>query len=126
MGKRIAAAFLVCALVMSPVSARTLSLQSPAADAQSQAERDFNSMNWLAAGCLLGVIGWFIATMHKPEPPSTSLLGKSPDYVAQYRDAYRERSNKLASSKAMTGCLIGTAAQVGAWLLLFAASESAY
>lgn len=126
MAKQIAAAFLMCVLVVSPISARAMSVQSPASEGQAQAEQDFNGMNWMAAGCLLGVIGWFIATMHKPEPPASVLLGKSPEYVAQYRDAYKERSNKLATGKAMTGCLIATAAQVGFWILVVAASDSTY
>jgi hypothetical protein len=114
---------MVLALLFAPSSVRHLSGQSPVTDAQAQAERDVDSTTWLAAGCLLGVIGWFIATQHKPEPPATALLGKSPDYVAQYRDAYKEQRGKLQSSKAFKGCLVGTAASVLVYVLAFAAAS---
>ncbi len=117
MSKHATAVLLAIMLVWSPLSARSLSAQQATFEAQAQAATDTNTTTWLAAGCLLGVLGWFLATLHKPEPPATALLGKTPQYVAEYRDAYQARAKNIASSRAMTGCLIGT----GAWIVSYVA-----
>ena len=127
MKKRFTAMVLVATMVLTPVSMGQLHAQQAVTDAQVQAEADTKSAKWLAAGCLLGVLGWAIASfMHNPEPPPSALLGKSPEYVAQYRHAYREKAQDVAGKKALVGCLINSGATVLLWVAVFAATESAY
>lgn len=124
MTKRLVALCMVLTLCFVPMTASGAFAQ--VSEAHAQAERDVNGMTWLAAGLFGGVIGWFFATQTNPEPPATALLGKSPDYVAQYRDAYKERSRQIASKQALTGCLIGGAAGVLLVVLSAGAAASAY
>lgn len=126
MTKRVTALALVFAMMLLPTSVRNLSAQSQAAtEAEAQALSDTSSTTWLAVGCLLGAVGWAYAALgHKPEPPASTLLGKSPEYVAQYRDAYKATANRRASKQALTGCLIGTGVYIVAYVAIVAVAAS--
>ncbi len=119
MSKHATAVLLAIMLVWSPLSVRSLSAQQAMSAAEAQAERDTNTTTWIAAGCLLGVLGWFLATLHKPEPPATALLGQTPQYVAEYIDAYQAKAKSIATGRAMTGCLIGTGVYAVSYVVLF-------
>ena len=97
-------------------------------DAERAAENDANKTMWFAMGCLLGPIGWLIAEAGSPAPNASHLVGKSPEYVALYTDAYRSKIKKSRSGATMNGCLIGTGVSTVLYLLLVAAasSESGY
>ena len=59
-------------------------------------------------GCFGGVIGVILAYGVKPSPPATRLLGKSPEYVAFYTQAYAEKAKKLQTNSALGGCCVST------------------
>ena len=99
------------------------SYDNPTADAQNDAMEDVNGTTWFVIGCLLGLIGWLIAYVSQPNPPATRLLGKSSDYVAVYTDAYRQKAKEIQTSKALTGCLIGTLATVLIQVILIASAN---
>ncbi len=112
-------------LLFTPILAQ--SVQTDACmQAQAAADRDINTTLWFGAGCLFGIFGLGAAYVVEPSPSATSLLGKSPEYVAVYTDCYRDGAQKIQQSKAMTGCLVGTGVQVVAWVLLSAATATAY
>jgi hypothetical protein len=75
--------------------------------AEADAAADTSSGGWFAAGCFLGVIGWAAAYVTEPSPPASRLLGKSPEYVAAYTDAYRLKAKNIRASKSLLGCVIG-------------------
>lgn len=122
--RRSVAVLMVLVICFLPISMETPSAQ--VAEAQAQAHTDFNSTQWLAIGCLLGVVGWAVATFAPPSPPASALVGKSPDYVAQYTEAYKKEGTQLQQNKAMVGCLIGTAGEILGYVVLFAAASSTY
>ena len=73
--------------------------------AERDAQGDTSTGLWFLAGCLGGLVGVIIAYGVKPSPPATRLLGKSPEYVAFYTDAYQEKAKKLQSNSAWGGCI---------------------
>jgi hypothetical protein len=80
-------------------------------DAERQAKSDISGGTWFLIGCLIGPIGYLLA-MSEPNPPSTNLLGKSPEYVAAYTDCYRRMGKSIKTKNAMTGCIISVAVEV--------------
>lgn len=100
--------------------------------AGSQAARvNTNGSVWLAIGCLGGIsclggiIGIAIAYVVEPSPPATTLLGKSPEYVAAYTDAYKMTAKSIQTSKAWTGCIVGSLAYIAIAVLAAVADEAA-
>jgi hypothetical protein len=128
------AAVLVYALVLLPISSElwaatgpTLWLQASqdaCAAAKAQAQADVNGATWFAIGCLGGVLGWIIAYVIESNPPATALVGKSPDYVAQYTDCYRIEAKRIRSKHALNGCLAATGLELVLYLLLVVAASS--
>ena len=93
--------------------------------AGSQAARvNTNGTVWLAIGCLGGIIGIAIAYVVEPNPPAMSLLGKSPEYVAAYTDAYKMTAKGIQTGSAWKGCIVGTLAYIALGVLAAAADES--
>ncbi len=85
------------------------SLQAEAiAAAERDAQNDINKGLWFLGGCFGGVIGVIIAYDVEPSPPATRLLGKSPEYVAFYTQAYAEKAKKLQTNSALGGCCVTT------------------
>lgn len=111
--KKVVAVLLIASFTTSILLPQTSST-SACAQAQMDAENDINGTIWFGAGCLLGLIGWGAAYVVKPSPPATRLVGKSPEYVAQYTDCYIEAGKKIQTKKAMNGCLT----YAGVYLLL--------
>ena len=83
------------------------------AEAVAAAERDAQNYTnkglWFLAGGCYG-IGVIIARRHEPSLPAGQLLGKSPEYVAFYAAAYREKAKELQTNSAIAGCVIGALA----------------
>lgn len=67
-----------------------------------------NFLLGLAGGCVLGSVGILGAYMYEPVPPASRLMGKSPEYVLFYTDAYKERVRTLRVRSAVLGCLGGS------------------
>ena len=76
--------------------------------AERDAQNDVNKGLWFLGGCFGGVIGVIIAYGVEPSPPATRLLGKSPEYVAFYTQAYAEKAKKLQTNSALGGCCVVT------------------
>ena len=70
--------------------------------AEQDAKATVNQDQWWAYGCfLIGVI----AADKTPQPPAARLVGKSPEYVEAYTQAYEEKVRNLQRSAATPGCL---------------------
>lgn len=96
-----------------------------AAEAAAAGERDAiadsSSAAWFMLGCLLGGIGVIIAFVAEPSPPPARYIGKSPEWVMAYSQAYKSAGRSSQGKSAIFGCL--TIAAV--FLALLAASASA-
>lgn len=92
------------------------------ADAEADAEADVNKTLWLAAGCLLTGAGVIGAYFIEPTPPAAKLMGKSPEYVAFYTDAYKAKSKNLQGRSALIGCAVGGCTYLGVYVLVVSAA----
>lgn len=119
-GEKVTAVFMAILLFSIPILAQESQTQQATREAQVQAASDVNSTTWFIIGCLLGAIGWLISFLVEPNPPAAQLLGKSPDYVAVYTDAYKRKAKSIQQNKALIGCLVGTGVSVAAYVILFA------
>ena len=101
------------------------SLQAEAiVTAERDAQADVNTGLWFLGGCLGGVLGVIVAYAVEPAPPATRLLGKSPEYVAFYTDAYTAKAKTLQANSALGGCIVNGLATV-AYVMLVLAAEAA-
>lgn len=95
-------------------------LKSVAEQAISDGEKDaaahLNRTFWFTTGCFLPVIGPILSQRYQPFMPTGRVLGKSPEYVAFYYDAYKIKTRKIQFNWALGGCLVG--APTGAYILL--------
>jgi len=114
-------AFMVFAM---PILAQQEEFMAGRMAGEQAARASTNGTIWLLVGCLGGIVGIAIAYVVEPNPPATMLLGKSPEYVAAYSDAYKQTAKGVQTSKAWTGCIAGTLAYVLLYALAFAAAES--
>ena len=82
---------------------------------------DIDTRLWFAVGCMLGpagVLGAYV--LPGATPPTSRFIGKSPQYVALYRDTYKAEILKAQSKSAIDGCLTAggiSAALIVYWLL---------
>ena len=91
--------------------------------AERDAEADTSQLLWIGGtfclaavgGCLLGSVGLLGALIYDPPVPSYRLLGKSPEYVMFYTQAYKEKVENLQVRSSFLGCLGGTVAAVFIW-----------
>ena len=99
------------------------SVESVAArEAFRDVERDLNKPMWFAIGCLFPGVGLLTPYFYKPPIPAGSLLGKSPEYVAHYSDAYNREMEKRQFSSALGGCVVGGIAYSGCFILSVSAN----
>ena len=85
------------------------------ADAEKDAVAHLNRTLWFSTGCFLPGIGPIFSQRYQPFMPTARVLGKSPQYVAFYYDAYKVKTKKLQFTWALTGCLVG--APIGGYLI---------
>lgn len=95
-------------------------LQSVAMQAVKDAEKDavthLNRTLWFSTGCFFPLVGPIFSQRYQPFMPTARVLGKSPQYVAFYYDAYKVKTKKLQFNWALGGCLVG--APISAYLLI--------
>ena len=124
--------FLVVAVIMSimifavPILAQQDEFMAGRITGEQAARANTNGTMWLAVGCIGGLLGLVVAYVYEPNPPATLLLGKSPEYVAAYTDAYKTTAKSVQSGKALTGCIVGTIVTAVLYAVaIAAASDSA-
>lgn len=99
---------------ITPADLKSIAEQA-IADAEKDATAHLNSTLWFSTGCFFPLIGPIISQHYQPFMPTARVLGKSPQYVAFYYDAYKVKTKKLQFTWALGGCLIG--GPIGAYLL---------
>ena len=73
------------------------------ADAQKDVEVYINKPMWFMLGCMLPVFGLITPYVYRPPVPAGELIGKSPEYVAYYTDAYQVGMEKMQFRYALNG-----------------------
>jgi len=108
--------FALIAVVMSfmvfamPILAQVDEFTAGRMAGEQAARSAVNGSLWLAIGCLGNALGLIVSYVYQPNLPATQLLGKSPEYVAAYTDAYKVSAKKSQVSKAWIGCIFSTIA----------------
>jgi len=105
-------AFLTALLIFSSPFMSLAQQNSVRTKAIAAAERDatarVNKSVWLLGACFsYGIIPLIIANVAEPVPPASALIGKPPEYVAFYTDAYKEKVRKIRTSGVKLGCAAG-------------------
>lgn len=76
-------------------------------DAEQDAAMHLNKTLWFTAGCFFPLAGPLVSQWYQPFMPTARVLGKPPEYVAFYFDAYKVKTKKLQYNWALSGCLVG-------------------
>jgi hypothetical protein len=97
---------LVVLLVAAPQIALSSDIDQGRLDGERDARSEVNGTLWFMAGCCMSWTGVLFAYLYAPNPPATRLLGKSPEYVAAYTDAYRAAAKGTQTSNAWSGCVV--------------------
>lgn len=77
------------------------------ADAKKDVKAHFNQTLWFTTGCFLPIIGPLISQREIKTIPAARTLGKSPQYVAFYIDAYEIYMKRQRYNWALGGCIVG-------------------
>ena len=86
-------------------------------DAERDAEAHINKGMWFGIGCIFPGVGLLAPYFYQPPPPTSALLGKSPEYIAYYTDTYKRKTQNLQFTSALGGqatfcvgyCVLGVA-----------------
>lgn len=78
------------------------------ADAKRDAKAHLNKTLWFTSGCFLLAFGPIFSQRTQRSVPTARTLGKSPQYVAFYTDAYKIEMKKLRFTWALGGCVVGS------------------
>ena len=93
------------------------------ADAEKDAGAHFNRALWFSTGCFFPLIGPIFSQRYQPFMPTARVLGKSPQYVAFYYDAYKVKTKKLQFNWALIGCLVGAPIEAYVITLVYRATR---
>ena len=77
------------------------------ADAKSDVKAHINQTLWFTTGCFFPIFGPFYSQRNLSSIPAARTLGKSPQYVAFYIDAYEIQMKKQRYNWALGGCIVG-------------------
>lgn len=107
-------------------SAEQTDIVNAEADAIQDANADVNKPLWIGLGgllagislihnygCVLSVGGLAGTYFYRPNPPAERLIGKSPEYVNVYSEAYKNEIAKLHTLWSAAGCVGGGAVIAG-------------
>lgn len=116
-----AMSFLVFAV---PILAQQEDLMAGRIAGEQSASANVNKTTWMLIGCIGGLLGVIIAYVYEPSPPAVQLLGKSPEYVAAFTDAYKAAGKNVQTKNAWLGCFIGTGISTALYILGAVAAAS--
>ena len=121
--------FLMAVLMFSTPFVTLAQQNSVQAEAEAAAEGDAEARTqkpvWFILGCVGGVIAVAVVYFFEPSPPAGSLLGKSPEYVAFYTDAYISKAKNIQMQAALGGCVASCIATGVLYLILGAGAVAA-
>ena len=95
-------AFLMALLIFSIPFVALAQQYSVQAEAIAAAQRDATASTdptfWFIVGCFGNVLGLIYANYATPSISASRLLGKSPEYVAFYSDAYKMKAKQIQTN----------------------------
>ena len=73
--------------------------------AEQDAESDAKKVTWFFIGFCGNILGILIASVYEPTPPTSRLLGKSPEDAASYTDSYKAKGRRVQVDQSAIGLL---------------------
>lgn len=107
---------------ITPVELKSIAEQA-VKDAEKDASVHLNRTLWFSTGCFFPLVGPIFSQRYQPFMPTARVLGKSPQYIAFYYDAYKVKTKKIQFNWALTGCLIGAPIEAYLITLLYRATR---
>lgn len=98
--------------------------QQAVRDAESDAKAAADRWWWFGGTCVgtsfvtclfCGLPSMAVAYFYEPPPPTSRLIGKSPEYVELYQKTYKEKVQSHQVSRATWGCLVGSLGTAVLW-----------
>ena len=86
---------------------------------EQAAKANANTTLWFFAGCCLNMYGVVTSYIYEPTPSAVELLGKSPEYVAAYTDAYTNISKSIQMRSSLTGLMVLIVSYVAVYVSLY-------
>ena len=83
-------------------------MEQAISDAKADAAAHLNKTLWFSAGFFFPIGSTLISQWYQPFLPTGRVLGKSPEYIGFYYDAYKVETKKLQFRWSLIGCLVGT------------------
>jgi len=105
MFKKFISLLLTVLMLAIPLLVNAQEASQAMAQAQVDASNDVSGCLWLGGGFLFGPIVVGAAYVIETSPSATRFLGKSPEYVATYTDAYKKKARSIQTTNALIGCL---------------------
>ena len=99
--------FLSLCIATFPMLANAQEMGQAIMQAQMDAAVDVNGCLWMGGGFLFGIFAVGAAYVIEPSPRAARLLGKSPEFVAAYTDAYRQKAKGIQVTNSVIGCIGG-------------------
>ncbi len=100
MAKKVGTLFLAFCVIAAPCLVNAQDVEKAIAQAKKDAAADVKACLWLGGGFLFSILAVGVACAIVPAPKAERLLGKSPEYIAAYTRAYRQKlmANQIALS----------------------------
>ncbi|MCK4527785.1 hypothetical protein KAW18_10480 [candidate division WOR-3 bacterium] len=92
-------------------------------DAEADANADVNKCCWFGSGFVFHFIAVGVAIATTPSPDPSRFIGKSPEYVRAYANAYKSKAKNIRLTSAFAGCA-SLVALVGCVMISIAASDA--
>ena len=85
--------------------------------AEQDAESDAKKVRWFFIGFFGNILGVLIASIYEPLPPTSRLLGKSPEHAALYTDSYKAKSRSIQVRQSVIGLVVPLVLMI-LWVIL--------
>jgi hypothetical protein len=112
------AVIMACLASAMPILAQQDDLVAGRIAGEEAARADVNQQLWFGVGCVGGILGCAFAYFYAPSPPSAQLLGKSPEYITGYIDAYKATARTVQTHSALKGFIVPVVVGCAAYVLL--------
>ena len=110
---------LLCS-TMTAIEANVPVIQQQARlDAELDVARDAKTVQWGLGGVFCGFFALGASVAHTPTVPTANLMGKSPEYIVSYTEAYNTAMKRKNITAAGTGCLVNVSVWTVVFLLVF-------
>ncbi len=100
--KKIISVMLIVYLLL-PMNVFSQDQEAGYADGMQDAAASVDGVTWILTGCVTGGFSYLYPSLFNPAVPQSRLVGKSPEYVANYTDGYNFKRKKIIQKNSLIG-----------------------